>query len=149
MEAQAVYDLAIRLLAGRSYSQAELTRRLLAAGADPEAATAAVALCLGEGALNDADFALEKARKRLHGNRRGPELVRAELRHLGLDDDVIEAALGDIDPLALAADALRRRFGPPPDATDPLPFREVRRRADYLRRRGFDEEIIGQLLASG
>lgn len=152
MDAQAVYDLAVRLLAKRDHSRAELSQRLEAAGAEPELAAAAVARCERERALNDAELAARRARKRLLESHHGPERVREELTHLGLEASVIETALAVIltahPPQELAAAALHRRFGPSPDdRSAPLPPRERRRRAEYLHRQGFAAEEIRQLLA--
>lgn len=149
MEAQAVYDLAVRLLAKRARSQMELLERLLAEGSDAENAAHVVQRCLESGWLDDHAFAADCARRRLLRQHLGPEAVRAELHHLAVDDTTARQALDDLltdhPPVQLASEALHRRFG---NACPPAPLtgRAWRRYASFLARRGFDEETIVQVL---
>ena len=85
-------EMALRYLARRDYSCAELAGRLELRGAGPEVA-AAVVERLGEaGLVSDERFAEGFARYRSQSSH-GPMRIRAELRQKGVSAELIEQAL--------------------------------------------------------
>ncbi|MBF0400261.1 MAG: RecX family transcriptional regulator [Magnetococcales bacterium] len=148
------YDQAIRWLARRSYGSWELQQRLLQEGGVPEVVTRVCARCQELGYLDDAAFALSRARYRLHHGHYGPRRVWAELRALHVADELIQQALDFLleeeDLLSLARSALAKRFGVMEgragEPSDPTCRQESKRRYDFLSRRGFNDAVIWQVL---
>lgn len=129
---------ALRLLAAREHSRAELARKLAAFEPDPEA----VARTLDE--LQARDFINEQRVVESLLHRRADKLgalrLRAELQQKGLSSDLIEQSLDGIrrGELERALQVLIKRYGPlaPPDAT------ERARRARFLASRGFAADVV-------
>jgi regulatory protein len=129
------YRQALGLLVRREHSRRELKRKLGARGAEPAEAEAVLERLAGQGYQDDARFAEVLVRTRIGGGY-GPLHIRAELGMHGIAADTIAATLAEADPdwPALAAQALRRRYGgrPVADRSD------SNKRASFLQRRGFD-----------
>ena len=133
---------ALRLLATRSRSTAELARRMVGWGLTPDEADAVVGQLARVGVVDDDAFAIalsDQLRRRGHGHLR----ARADLERHGLEEDaagaIVQAhAQGDAEA---AREMVANRFGPPPydEAT-------IRRAAGLLARRGFDEDTISAVL---
>lgn len=146
------YDRAIQLLARRAHSTWELQCKLLRGKTSPEVVHRVCERCQALGYLDDADFALSRARYRLLHGHYGPERVRAELRSLHVDPPYIQQSLdtllAETDVVHLATAALAKRFGNSPDDTqaDEHGQRNKKRRYDYLARRGFNSHTIWQVL---
>ena len=137
-DAEAAYRTALRALERRPFSRAELGRRLLRRGHPPEAVTTAVARAEAAGFINDERFALHFVQTRA-ARGRGPARLRRDLRAVGVESAVIDAALAagwpeDTDPEAAAVALARKRAA----QLGSLP-RDVKRRRllGYLARRGF------------
>ncbi|NIC05085.1 regulatory protein RecX [Billgrantia bachuensis] len=139
-------DDAIRLLARREYSRAELAQRLAARAHSPEAIGACLDELEAEGLQSDARFAESFLRSRVMRGQ-GPLKVRVELERRGIERPLVATALaeaeqaGEVDWFELAAEALSRRFTHPGDSP-----RERARRERFLASRGFDFEQIRHAL---
>ena len=146
MDARRVYDLSVALLARRAHSRVELEKKLLAKGGLPEAVEAALARLDELGYLDDAVFARDLVRSRMTHKRWGPAKVKMELRAKGIADEIVEAALREamegVEPEEAARAALIARFGP----DRPAEQKELKRRYDYLMRRGFGHDAVRQAL---
>ncbi|MCE8016687.1 regulatory protein RecX [Halomonas sp. MCCC 1A17488] len=140
-------DDAIRLLARREYSRAELTQRLASRAHPTEAIDACLDALAEAGLQSDARFAESFLRSRVMRGQ-GPLKVRAELERRGVERGLIAAALaeaereGEVDWFELAREVLERRFSGPGDTP-----RERARRERFLAARGFDFEQIRHALA--
>ena len=137
--AQDVQAAAVKLLARREHTQAELRRKLAQRGYPPDLIEAAIAVLRQARLQSDARFAEQfVSEKAAHGN--GPVKIRAGLRERGLPDTEIEAAFAAVgtDWAALAATAREKRFGP----ALPGDFEERARQARFLQQRGFAMEQI-------
>lgn len=147
---QSAYDQAIRWLSRRAYGQVELTRRLAGSGFEAESIDPAIARCKELGYLDDRAFAESRARVRF-GRGYGAGRVRAELRFLGIDAEMIESALeawqaqSETNPKACALRVLEKRFGPLDGGW--LDFKERQRYYGFLARRGFEFEVIDAVLS--
>jgi len=129
---------AVALLARRDLPSGELRERLAARGFAAAATAAALAELAAEGALNDERYARNSVAYQA-GRGRGPIRIAADLRALGLAEELIEAALGSgPDWRAQAAAARARRFGKAP----PVSWREKARQARFLQYRGFSADHI-------
>ncbi|MFQ3786569.1 regulatory protein RecX [Halomonas sp. A29] len=139
-------DDAIRLLARREYSRAELEQRLSLRGHPAEAVDACLDELTVEGLQSDVRFAESFLRSRV-ARGQGPLKVRAELERRGIERTLIATTLagaeqeGEVDWFELAAEALSRRFTHPGESP-----RERARRERFLASRGFGFEQIRHAL---
>lgn len=139
-------DDAIRLLARREYSRAELAQRLSLRGHSAETIDACLDELASEGLQSDDRFAESFLRSRVMRGQ-GPLKVRAELERRGVERTLIVATLaeaereGEVDWFELATEALARRFSHPGDSP-----RERARRERFLASRGFEFEQVRHAL---
>jgi regulatory protein len=141
--AERVVADAYRLLGHRARSREELRRRLLQKGHDDEAVAGALERLAADGLLDDAEFARSYLADKRALSGWGSQRIRRGLAELGVDQVVIDAALGtaaagegDDAELERALAALRRRGAPQP------PLDAARRRAyQALVRRGFSTAV--------
>jgi regulatory protein len=131
---------ALRLLARREHSRAELARKL-AADASAEEIRSVLDRLEDSGLLSDRRFAeaLVHARAARYGTAR----LRHELKARGIADALVDEALaGDTEAeLARARQLWRRKFG-----VAPADRVEYARQARFLQRRGFATETIRKVL---
>lgn len=131
-------ELALRALARRDHSEAELRALLERRRCAPAAIEAVVARLRRDGYVDDRAFARRFASDKRELERWGTERIVRELRRRGIAADVAAAAVADIDATA-ELEAARRlvseRYGPPRDDA-------TRRRAwSFLVRRGYPCQI--------
>jgi regulatory protein len=130
------YAAALRLLAGRDLSRAQLRERLERRGFRPEAASEAIDRLARQGAADDFRVAVVRARGAA-ARHRGRVRAAADIRAAGIDADVARRALdevfGSLDERALAEQALVRRLKTP-SITSPAEFRRLHA---FLLRQGF------------
>jgi regulatory protein len=133
---------ALRLLSGREHSRAELERKL----APHEEEAGQLARVLDE--LQAKDFINEQRVVDSVVHRRSAKLgamrIRQELQSKGLDQEKVQAALGELKAteLARARDVWARKFdAPPADAA------ERGKQARFLAARGFDGEVVRRVLS--
>ncbi|GAM08697.1 regulatory protein RecX [Geobacter sp. OR-1] len=137
-------ESAIRILARRDHSKAEMKRKLIRNGFSPEVAEATISSLQEKGYLDDRRYAERWAAAALEGGRcYGPRL-RAELRQRGIDQatasEVISELTSGSDETETLRMLLRRRF----PEFDPFTAddREKRRIFGFLQRRGFSTGAI-------
>jgi regulatory protein len=141
---QRARDLAWRALNQRDRTVAELARALAAKRVDPASIDVVLGELLEQGYLDDARYAHRFAddRRRLDGW--GAERIERRLRALGVDAELIAAALADQGPeeeLEAALALLRRRFPDPPAGP-----RELERALGMLVRKGYELELARDAL---
>ena len=133
---------AIKLLARREHSRAELARKLAALGTREEI-DAVLAALSESGILSDARFAA--AYVRTHAERFGAARLRQTLHQKGIASDLVEAQLvgnpETPDELARARVVWTKKFSATPDSA-----KEWARQARFLQSRGFATDIIRKLL---
>ncbi len=135
---------AIRLLARREYTHAELRKKLAGSvnGSTAEEIEAVLAELVSSGLLSDARTADSYLRG--HGARFGAAKLKQTLRDKGIDDDTIAAGLENAelpDEFERARAIWLRKF-----PTAPQDQREWARQARFLQSRGFSVDIIRRLL---
>ena len=128
-------DVATKALARRDFSERGLRERLERAGVDPAEAEQVLARLRDEGALNEARFAANRARA-LAERGKGDAAIRYDLESQFLPGELIEAALGELEPERARAQRIVLRRGPGP-AT-----------ARLLASRGFEPDVIAASVAS-
>ena len=141
------YDRAVRFLSYRPRSQAEVRRHLVQAEVAEAVIEAALVRLIAHGYLDDAGFARFWVENRDQFRPRGARALRQELRGKGLDSATIETAVGQMDEAAGAYQAARSRALRLAllAQADPAAFR--RKLGDFLLRRGFDYEIVREVVA--
>ena len=134
--------LCLRLLTARARTRAELAGQLTKRGYPDDVSAEVLHRLAAVGLIDDAGFAEQWVRSRRAHAGKGKRALAAELRTKGVDDDVIAAALADIDAGAereraeqLVRDKLRReRLGD--DDT-----KVMRRLVGMLARRGYHQSV--------
>jgi len=136
---QQALDLAYRYLARRDRTVAEVRLQLEHKRVEPATIQATIAELQELGYLDDARYAERFAEDRRTLDAWGPDRIERKLVALGLDGELIAAALGGREPeqeLDAAVAVLRRRFSAP--AADP----QGRQRAlGVLVRKGYDLDL--------
>ncbi len=142
-DVEQAYERALKFLAPRPRSEAEVRRRLRQRQI-PDAIVDQVVDRLRQASLlNDEEFANFWVENRVTFRPRSKRVLRAELKQKGVGDDQVRQALAASDDsaaaYALAAPRARRLAG--------LEYQEFRRKlGDYLARRGFDYDTIGPVV---
>jgi regulatory protein len=144
-------DTALRLLAARPRSAAELGDRLRRAGVSADAMASVVGELSRSGYLDDLEFARAWVRTRLVTRPCGVVRLRAELREKGVATALIEQAIREVNGEEESAaaeerrarDLVARRFRAYARLTSEA---RVRRMAGLLERRGFAAHTIARVL---
>lgn len=140
-------DKALKLLGYRARSTSEIRTRLKQAGFEEIAIHNVIEDLSRTGLLNDTEFAEAFARTKLVQRPAGRFLIHQELRGKGIDEKIIEKTLNQIyeetSEKDLAEQLIQKRLSRLQDSDDP---KEKKRLTDLLRRRGFNWDIIEQIL---
>jgi regulatory protein len=142
------YQRALRRLARRDHSVAELRRALIDRGHEREEVEAAIDRLRRERYVDDTGFAERFARSRMANQGHGRLRVRQDLRLRGVDRRTVEAglagALREVDEKGLV-DVLARRYWRQHAAVEP----EIRvpRLWAFLVRRGFAPGLVRERLS--
>ncbi|OBF15709.1 recombination regulator RecX [Mycobacterium sp. ACS4331] len=135
--------LCLRLLTVRARTRAELQGQLAKRGYPDDVSAAVLDRLTDVGLVDDADFAEQWVRSRRVNAGKGKRALAAELRTKGVDDDVIDEALADIDAGAerqraeeLVRAKLRRERLAEDDDT-----KVMRRLVGMLARRGYSQGL--------
>jgi regulatory protein len=133
---------AIRMLARREYSRAELSHRLLQRGADRVEVDRVLAELDQLGYLSDARFASAVVHQK--AGRYARRAIAHQLKEKGVARPAADAALGalaTVDEVAEATALWRRRFG-----TAPRDEREKARQVRFLLSRGYTAGVAFKVL---
>ena len=137
-------DVAWKALNRRERTVAELARLLAAKRVEPAAIEAVLAELLEQGYLDDASYAQRFADDRRRLDAWGAERIERKLLSLGIDRELIAAAVGEQDragEMEAALELLARRFPEPPRTP-----RERDRALGVLVRKGYDLELAHDAL---
>ncbi len=128
---------ALKLLAGRDHSRAELANKLAFHAESPEVLEALLNDLVRRNLLSDARYAA--ARSRQLARKFGPARIQHELRSKGLDQETVERSVdvAKLGALENARAVWRKKFGTPP--ADALAKAKQMR---FLQMRGFSFDII-------
>jgi len=130
---------AMGLLARREHATVEL-RRKLARRFEPEEIESVLIQLTEEDYLDDRRFAREYLRQLLNTQPQGARLLRVKLLKRGLDSDLVEESLNELelDEAALAQESARLKLA----SLVGLPRENaLRRLLGHLQRRGFAAEV--------
>jgi regulatory protein len=132
------YTIALRMLARRELSVAQVRERLTRKGVDAAAVQDAVSRLVANGTLDDLRVARAVARTRANVKRQGRSRVVRELANIGISRDiaqqVISEVFGDLDEQALLDEALTRRLRGSVSLSDAAARRRI---TGALLRQGF------------
>jgi regulatory protein len=137
-------EAALRLLARREHSFRELTQKLARRGWPEKEIETTLEELAELGLLSDQRYAESFARSRA-GKHYGPVRIRAELGERGIDRDLIDKTLKNMefDWLESAVAWYERRHGIEP----PADLKEKSRRQQALARRGFNHDMIREIIS--
>jgi regulatory protein len=141
---QLARDLAWRALNRRERTVAELARLLGTKRVEPATIETVVAELCEQGYLDDASYAQRFAEDRRRLDGWGAERIERKLLSLGVDRELVAAAVGEQDQegeLAAALELLGRRFPESPRAP-----RERDRALGVLLRKGYGLELAHDAL---
>jgi regulatory protein len=131
------YELALKALAAKERTEAEITAWLRERGAEDSASAEAIARLIEEGAIDDERFALRYAEDKRELAGWGPKRIRDALDARGVDAGVIEKAVDAESP----QDVLNRAIGVLQSTGATVDDEGGRQRAlGLLARRGFPLE---------
>ncbi|WP_284155511.1 recombination regulator RecX [Sulfuricystis multivorans] len=134
-----LYDRAVRLLARREHTRAELLHKLAAHGT-PDEIEMVLNQLAAAGLQSDARFT--ESYLRAKASRHGPARLRQTLRAKGVDEALIEAQMASLpDELERAREVWAKKFSAPP-----ANVQEWAKQARFLHGRGFAADVIRQLL---
>jgi len=143
--ADSLRDRALRLLARREHTRAELARKLSVHSEDP----GEVERVLDD--LEQRGWVSERrvVEQRVHTLRKryGARRIERDLRQKGVTDDAVAAALAGLKggELAAAREVWRRKFGGRQPGRPADRARQVR----FLQGRGFDLEVVLKVIKGG
>jgi regulatory protein len=140
---------ALKMLARRELSEAQIRQRLGRRGHDPESIDAAVARLKGERAIDDARVAEAIARTETATKRRGKLRVKRQIENAGIAGAIgrraIDEIFGEIDSDALIEAALTRRLRGRTSIHDDAEFHRLCR---YLIGQGFEADHVIRTLTA-
>ena len=133
---------ALRLLARREHSRAELARKLAPHAESAEAIEAVLNLLLSKKQQSDERFAEERAR--VLSRKYGAAKIRHDLKARGVSDEISARVSSGPDECERAKAILQRKY------REPATTREERaKRARFLQGRGFSYDVIRNVLKVG
>ena len=148
-ESFAARTVALRMLGYRALPGREIARRLTRKGHARDVADGVVEALRAEGLVNDAEFARHYTRTRAAAKRLGPARLQADLRRLGVDEQVAAEAVREtlerehIEPGQLLREAAARKVR---EMAGLDRAAQRRRLKAFLLRRGFPSgEIVAVL----
>jgi regulatory protein len=146
--AEQARSVCLRLLTARARTRAELEGHLAKRGYPGDISNAVLDRLASAGLIDDADFAEQWVRSRHAHAGKGKRALAAELRTKGVDDELIAAALEDIDAGAervraeqLVQSKLRREALEPADD-----MKVMRRLVGMLARRGYGQTMAADVV---
>ncbi len=134
--------MAVRYLARRDYSRAELAQRLTRRGIEPAAIEQALDALAAVGLLSDTRYAASVVAQR--AGRFGKRAIAYALKEKGVDASAALAALAPLAGVDEFDDALslwQQRFGAPPTND-----REKARQVRFLQSRGYALSVVLKVL---
>jgi len=141
-QCQRCFNSAARLLGYRPRSESEIRQRLNRHGYEPAIIDKTLDKLKDSGLVDDGAFARYWVENRESFSPRGRGLTRMELKKKGLEAEIIDQAVNEIDEKESAYRAAQKRAG----RLAGQDYREFRLRlGQYLARRGFNYAIIKEI----
>jgi len=145
-ERHEIYMKALRLVGRRPHARKELERKLRERGYEAEMIDWACSRLQEENYVNDEEFARQLTEQRIYSQRKGRNLVKEELRQKGVAKELVQEALGAVDPEEELAGALKVAETKWRQSSGSFIDRK-RKTAAFLLRRGYTSGIVSKALA--
>jgi regulatory protein len=140
------YEVAVRYLAGRPHTVAEIHRHLRAKRFDPVAIDHAIDRLRAQRYVDDEAFARWWVEQRERFKPRGDRALKSELLQKGVSRDVVDVVLSERAPNADVEQA-KRALSRPLTRWATLPLAERKRKIHtYLAARGFSYSTIEEVM---
>ena len=143
------YVDALKMLARRELSEAQVRQRLHRRGHADEEIDTAIARLISERAIDDARVAEAIARTETHVKRRGKLRVARQIESAGIAKSTarraVDEVFSDLDPSALLEAALSRRLRGTARIKDDKEFQRLYR---YLVSQGFEHDEVLRVLTA-
>lgn len=140
-------EKAFALLAARSLSESELSRKLRDKGFEGVLVSEVVAEFKASGYIDDGAYAMSYARNRLKIHPMGERLLRRELLQKGIEEELIDKTISEVfsefRESKLARELVSKRASRYINLSDQ---KRRKRLYDLLLRRGFDWEVAREAL---
>jgi regulatory protein len=137
----------VRFLATRPRSVAEIRRYLHGKRYDDTAIDGAIDRLRAQRYIDDLDFAKYWVEQRSRFRPKGDRALVSELTNKGVASETIDIAMGELSPES-EAERARRAIARPSARWQTLPPSERRRKIHaFLAARGFDYEVIEEVMA--
>ena len=137
------YLIALRMLARRELSEAQIRQRLAKRGESRESIDEAVDRLKAERSIDDERVAGAIARTQAGGRNRGRRRVLQQIEAAGIDKSIaaraVDQVFQDLDPDALLSASLQKRMRGRERIADDREFQRLFR---YLSAQGFDSDRI-------
>ncbi|MBE3571454.1 MAG: regulatory protein RecX [Moorella humiferrea] len=143
---KSAWDYALYFLARRSHSEYEIREKLLAKGFTEEAVTEVLERLKAAGFLDDVRFARNWAAYRMATHPSGSRRLRQELQGRGVPSEMAAAVVADLLPREEELEAARSLAERHRPRRGENREKYARRLARFLWQRGFDFEIVRQVL---
>jgi len=131
---------AVRLLRHSDKTEKEMVERLTADGHTDQTTQLTVSSLKDQGLLDDKRVASRAVEKAMTDKPKGRLLVEFELKNRGIDDNVIQSALTDLESqseLERAESLLKKRYSPGDS---------LQRSGSFLIRKGFEEDVVNSAI---
>jgi regulatory protein len=129
---------ALRYLARREHSRAELARKLLPHAESPQLLEGLLSELEGRKLLSNHRFA--EMRTHILSRKYGAAKIRHDLKSKGIPDEIVDS-ISTAGELERAASILHRKYRLPADSRE-----EKAKRARFLQSRGFSTDVIRKLI---
>lgn len=139
--------IALDLLAVRARSEHELRRAMARRKVPGDIADELISRFVEVGLIDDTAFAATLVRSRSEFSHRGRARIRQELREKGVDREVAEEVLAELDPADERAAALELAYRRVRSMGSLEPHVAYRRLAGMLARRGYGPGTVASVLA--
>jgi regulatory protein len=140
------YDVAVRYLASRPKSIAEITRHLRSKRFDVASIDGAIDRLRAQRYVDDEAFARYWVEQRARHRPRGDRALRSELMQKGVSRDVVDIVLGERAPDADVEQAKRALTRPLTRWATLAPAERKRKIHTYLATRGFSYSTIEEVI---
>jgi regulatory protein len=139
-------EFGLKLLGISGRTEAQLRQKMQAKGFEDDEISGAIEYFKTRNFINDADFAAKAVEKYMENSYFSKEMIREKLVEKRVAETVIEEALSGISDHDTAVAAFRAKFKGAEKPENVIKLRQ--KAAIYLQTKGFDYDIIEEILES-
>ncbi len=139
-------EYAFHLLKRRMYSSYEMRRKLLSRGFGEEEVERTISELISASAIDDYSYARAFVMDRMLNRPTGPVRLKFELKHKGINEDLIDRVLKEFFPTREEEKRICRELAVRKKSSIGGDERAVRKVRDFLMRRGFSAEVVREVV---